>query len=72
MRGYLGDRGYWSWGHRQREPELGSLRRAVRLRLPREEEEGAVTAIRMSRAIRGNHKGSPGGLPEAQPSLGAP
>lgn len=44
----------------------------MRLRLPREEEEGAVTAIRMSRAIRGDHEGSPGGLPEAQPSLGAP
>lgn len=34
--------GHGSWGHRGREPELGSLR-AVRLRLPRQK-EGAVTA----------------------------
>lgn len=50
----------------------------MRLRLPREEEEEAVTATGTTatgtcgRAIREDLRVSPGGLPEAWPSLGAP
>lgn len=42
MGGYLEDRGdIGAGGHRRREPELGSLQRAVRLRLPRQRGVGA-------------------------------
>lgn len=58
-RSLRGQKGHWSWGHRGswgtggREPELGSLKRAVKLGLLREEqeeEEVAATAVGTSLA----------------------